>query len=92
MSYMILARLLMLGFIIVLMNGFFRGTRGWSDYRELMERKVVLAGAVERLRLENEELAIEIQRIQKSPAYANKVLRDKYHIMDSGEKMVFFED
>lgn len=92
MFYDLWTRALVLGFMLILINGFFRGEKGLDDYTQLKQRKDVLAQTVEDLKTENAALATEIRRISHSHQYAKKVLRDKYHTMDPGEKLIFFED
>jgi cell division protein FtsB len=47
---------------------------------------------VDKLKADNQELSEEIRKIKSSPAYARKVLRDKYHVTDANEKIIFFAD
>jgi cell division protein FtsB len=47
---------------------------------------------VDKLKTDNQELSEEIRKIKSSPAYARKVLRDKYHVTDANEKIIFFAD
>ena len=44
------------------------------------------------LETENANLAAEIERIKESKSYARKVLRDKYHVTDDDEKIVYYAD
>ena len=90
--YGVWVRALILGLMMVLLNGFFRGEKSLGDYTELKKRKDLLARTVEDLKTENEKLATEIDRITHSSEYAKKVLRDKYHTMEPGERLIFFED
>jgi cell division protein FtsB len=77
---------------IVLNIGIARGSSSLDTFFNLRKSKSVLSESVERLRRENDELANEIQRLKKSPNYARKVLRDKYHVTDEDESIVFFGD
>lgn len=72
--------------------GMLRGQSSVEGYFELKESRGVLSETVERLRKENADLANEIMRIKESPSYARKVLRDKYHVTDPDEDIVFFAE
>jgi cell division protein FtsB len=72
--------------------GVIRGEQSVSRYFELRKSQTTLKKAVEELDRHNIELADEITKIQQSPAYAEKVLRDKYHVTHEGEKIIFFAD
>jgi cell division protein FtsB len=47
---------------------------------------------VSELEAENASLSQEILRIKESKSYARKVLRDKYHVTDDDEKIVYYAD
>ena len=53
---------------------------------------VILEEAVVGLKAENEHLAGEIIQIKESKAYARKVLREKYHVTDENEKIIYYAD
>ena len=72
--------------------GIVRGENSVQGFYELKRSRDVLAGSVDLLKKENSGLSDEIQRIKKSPTYARKVLRDKYHVTDEGEDIVFFPE
>lgn len=82
--------LMMLG-IAVFGMGVFRGQYTMSNYFELKKSFETLSGAVESLKDQNEKLATEIENISASSDYARKVLRDKYHITDEGEEIIFVD-
>lgn len=86
-----LAALLVSG-ALVLGSGMLRGASSVDGYFELKESREVLSETVERLRKENAALSEEIMRIKESPSYARKVLRDKYHVTDPDEAIVFFAE
>ncbi len=86
-----LATLLLSG-ALVLGTGMLRGESSVDGYFELKDSRQVLSDTVERLRKENAELSEEIIRIKDSPSYARKVLRDKYHVTDPDEDIVFFAE
>jgi hypothetical protein len=86
-----LAALLVSG-AVVLGAGMLRGESTVDGYFELKNSREVLSDTVERLRKENAALSDEIMRIKESPSYARKVLRDKYHVTDPDEDIVFFAE
>lgn len=86
-----LAALLVSG-ALVLGAGMLRGESSVDGYFELKDSRQVLNETVERLRKENAALSEEIMRIKESPSYARKVLRDKYHVTDPDEDIVFFAE
>lgn len=83
----------LVGFTFVVMNiGVFRGPSGISDFLELEKSREILHRAVDNIRLENEEISEEIARIKNSPSYAKKILRDKYHVTEVDEDIIFFAE
>ncbi|MCX6129842.1 MAG: septum formation initiator family protein [Proteobacteria bacterium] len=78
--------------LVVLLLGTIRGEGSVMDYFKLRKSLTILQSTVEKLKGENQELAEEIRKISNSPAYARKVLRDKYHVTDPDEKIIFFAD
>jgi cell division protein FtsB len=83
--------LLVIG-IIVLCLGLARGTTTVGGYYELKRSREVLKQTVATLQSETEQISAEIERIRTSPSYARKVLRDKYHLTEANEDIVFFAD
>jgi cell division protein FtsB len=83
---------LLLGGAAVVSLGLLRGASSLGRYRELQRSRDVLAATVDGLKRENDELAAEIMRLKKSPSYAKKVLRDKYHVTEPDEDIVFFAE
>ncbi len=82
-----------LGFgVLVLAVGMVRGESSISSYIELRQSHAVMVETVKGLSNKNIKLINEISKIRKSPKYARKVLRDKYHITEEGERIVFFAD
>ena len=69
-----------------------RGKTSFEDYFELKRSADVLSLALINLEKEITNLELEITRIEESSSYAQKVLRDKYHITDEGESIIFFAD
>ena len=72
--------------------GMIRGTTTISSYYELKKSREILLRTVSALQGENNRLSAEIERIRTSPNYAKKVLRDKYHLTEPDEDIVFFAD
>lgn len=78
--------------VSVLLIGTLRGESSIFDYFKLRKSQDVLEATVDKLKASNEDLSEEIRKIKGSPDYARKVLRDKYHVTDSNEKIIFFAD
>ena len=78
--------------LTVLMIGTLRGEVSIMDFFKLRKSLALLEGTVDKLKSDNQELSEEIRKIKSSPAYARKVLRDKYHVTDANEKIIFFAD
>lgn len=78
--------------ILVLLVGTFRGEGSVLDYFKLRKSLGVLEATIDKLEAGNKELSDEIHKIKASPDYARKVLRDKYHVTDPDEKIIFFAD
>ena len=72
--------------------GMIRGEQSINRYLDLKKSQTTLKRAVDDLERQNWELDDEITKIQQSPSYAEKVLRDKYHMTREGEKLIFFAD
>lgn len=78
--------------VVVLSLGIFRGQSSMHSYKALKESRSVLKNAVTNLESENHALEEEITKLKKSKSYAQKVLRDKYHVTEPGENIIFFPD
>ncbi|MBC7533110.1 MAG: septum formation initiator family protein [Oligoflexus sp.] len=76
----------------VLLIGTLRGETSIFDYFKLRKSQEVLEATVDKLKTGNEDLSEEIRKIKGSPDYARKVLRDKYHVTEGNEKIIFFAD
>lgn len=85
-------RFLVIFGIAVLGFGTIRGDNTFASFFSLRESRKILTETVDSLRNENKNLAEEINKIKSSPAYARKVLREKYHLTEENEKIVFFAD
>lgn len=86
----ICALLLLVFAALMLLVGIFRGDSSYAQFLELQQSRVVLENVVTSLRHQNQELLTEISKIKESPDYARKVYRDKYHLVEEGESIVFF--
>jgi cell division protein FtsB len=78
--------------IIVIGVGVFRGENSIVTYFELRDSQKVLEETVLNLGKETADLELEITKLRKSPDYALKVLRDKYHVTEENEKMIFLQN
>ena len=78
--------------LAVLLIGTLRGEGSIFDYFKLRKSLDVLEETITKIESNNSDLQDEIRKIKASPDYARKVLRDKYHITDADEKIIFFAD
>lgn len=78
--------------LLIVLNGIVRGSSGVMDYFKLIQSRDAMARAVNDLELENEALSDEITKLKTSKSYARKVLREKYHVTDENEHIVFFAE
>lgn len=76
--------------VAVLCMGMVRGETTISTYLELKRSRDVLSEAIKSLEEQNSQIELEISKINKSASYAEKILRDKYHVVEEGEQIVFF--
>lgn len=76
----------------VFIHALWQGRGSIFDYFELKERQKVLEATVASLEKEIENLETEIHKIQSSKEYARHVLRDKYHVTEENEKILFYGD
>ena len=83
--------LLVMG-VLVLVNGVIQGEQSIQRYFELRSNLNVMNNTVDGLEQENEDLLKEIHKLKTSPDYARKVLRDKYHLTEPNERIVFFSE
>lgn len=84
--------LLLIFGIIVLAVGIVRGHSSLTHKYRLERSAVVLRQQLDQLQAENKALADEINKIKNSPSYARKVLRDRYHLTENDENILFFYD
>jgi cell division protein FtsB len=83
---------LVLAGVLIVNLGIIRGSSSFASYGDLTKSRDVMRATVGGLKKENDELKDEIQRLLRSPSYAKKVLRDKYHVTEPDEDIVFFAD
>ena len=86
-----LSALLGLG-CLILGLGMVRGESTIQDYMELSKSREILKNTVDDLQNENSNLSEEIVKLKKSPSYAKKILRDKYHVTEKDENIIFFTE
>src|SRR4051794_32686404 len=84
--------LLLLAGMVIVNLGMLRGGSSISGYFDLKKSRDTLGQTVGNLKKENEEISAEIMRLKSSPSYAKKVLRDKYHVTEPDEDIVFFAE
>lgn len=77
---------------LVLVLGMIQGSSDLSRYLELKSNLINLHSTVNKIEKENEVLDTEIHRIKTSPLYARKVLKDRYHVVEDNEDIIFFPD
>ncbi len=77
---------------VVIAIGILRGETSIARYFSLAKSKYILEEAVAALKAENEHLANEIHMIKESKSYARKILREKYHVTDEDEKIIYYAD
>ena len=87
---MIKAILLAVGCTLAL--GSIRGENSFGTWFELKNSLNILQNTVRSLKQQNERLRTEIYKIRSSSAYAQKVLKDKYHLTDEKEEIIFLAD
>jgi len=78
--------------LIVLLLGSIRGDQTLMHFFRLQQSREILKKTVQSLEQENAALDKEMRRIRESPNYARKILREKYHVTDANEKIIFFAD
>jgi cell division protein FtsB len=76
--------------VTVIVMGIFRGDFSFLGYQNLEKSKILLQETTKNLEKENQTLRLEISKLKSSPGYAKKVLRDKYHVTEDNEHIVFF--
>ena len=85
-------RILLFVVMAILLFGTARGEKSFDKYFDLKRSKDVLRQSIVNLRSENQKIGEEIAKIKSSSDYAQKILRDRYHIKDQNENIIFFAD
>ena len=85
-------RILLLFGVIVLLVGIWRGESSITHSYHLQRSAEILRQHIAQLTAGNKRLADEINKLRNSKSYAQKVLRDRYHLVDDDENIVFFAD
>jgi cell division protein FtsB len=78
--------------IAVIGLAMFRGESSFDGYLALVKSRDLLRGTVGQIAQENSAIQSEILKLKESPSYARKVLRDKYHVVEQDENIVFFAE
>ena len=84
--------LVIIGASLTLACGLLRGQFGIVDYFSLRKTKETLLHRIKELKQKNMEVSREIEKIKKSPSYARKVLKDRYHVTEADEHIIFFTE
>ena len=77
---------------VVIAIGIVKGETSIERYFSLKESERILSSAVDAIDAENNRLSAEITKLKSSPEYARKTLRDKYHVTDEDEKIIYYAD
>lgn len=77
---------------VVLSVGMIRGENTVTAYWDLLKSREILEQAVQGLEKENRQLSSEITKIRTSGEYAKRVLKDKYHLTEPNETILFYAD
>lgn len=86
------AAILLVFGVMVLVTGMLRGGSSINSYWDLRGSRDLLQQTINNLEKQNDNLQLEITKIKQSSDYAKKVLRDKYHVTEADESIVFFAD
>ena len=62
------------------------------NYLKLSQSSQTLEERLEELRNKNSQLKEEIEKIRNSKNYATKALRERYHLTEKDEKIIFFSE
>lgn len=77
------------GFVFLL--GITRGNNNALVYYQLKSKKHDLENRISEISQNNETISLDIQRIKEFPQYARRLLKDKFHLTEEGEKLVFVD-
>ncbi|NRA65176.1 MAG: hypothetical protein HRU19_11880 [Pseudobacteriovorax sp.] len=72
--------------------GAFKSPSNASQYFRLKDRLEVLEATVSSIEGDIAGIEDELHKIKSNPRYARKVLKDKFHITEDSEYIVFFAD
>jgi cell division protein FtsB len=92
MLFSVFFRVLLVLIAMTLVIGNWRGENVLATYFSLIESRNNLEKAVGKLEAESEDLQNEVVKITTSKSYADRILKDKYHITGEGERIIFFAD
>ena len=81
-----------LSFITLLSYHSVRDFQKYTSYLRLIKSKEILVEAIVALEQKNKHLENEIKKIKNSKNYALKVLRERYHLTEENEKIIFFSE
>ncbi len=79
-------------FLGLLTIGIVRGSVDTLRYFELKKSLTELQQATHELKNENKNIEIEVLNIKTSPQYAKKILKDRFHMTEDNEDLVFMAD
>lgn len=79
-------------FFALLTIGIVRGSIDTLRYFELKKSLTELQQATYELRNENKNIELEVLNIKTSPQYAKKILKDRFHMTEDNEDLVFMAD
>ena len=67
-----------------------KGLQGALRFSQLQKSRDLLIQANQKLEKEIKTINYEIEKIDKSKAYVRKQLKDRYHLTEKGEHIIFF--
>lgn len=81
--YLIFAGIVIVSFL------FLRGNYGFIRYKQLQKQKKKLLQQIIDLKIQQDELEQEIERLNNNYRYIEKIVREKYKMGKNGEKIYF---
>lgn len=79
-------------FTVALFSGIYQNKEAYKEYRKLKNAEIHLQNKVDSLNNQIETMQSEIDNIRSSAVYAKKILKDKYHVTDDDETIIFFDE
>ena len=79
-------------FLFSVLSSSFTGEQKIFSYLNLKKSFYQLTDTVLKLESEIKKIESEIEKIENSKEYVKKVLKDKYHITDSNERIILFSE